>query len=152
MFGEARLNNEESVYKASLLLVEHFQYCIARDGKGIHSRIFSYILHPEVDFVAVGQSKEVIDGAEAHPEHIVPCATLISESFRLIKENVPKEKIAKLLAKHWKIVYISKDQASYLDTKKGLNMKFKMPNDWCFETGDTFARLKLADIQIFPLT
>jgi hypothetical protein len=148
----AKLNNEESVYNASLLLVEHFKYCIARNGKGIHSRVFSHILHPEEDFVAVGRSKEVIDGAKAHPEHVVPCATLISESFRLINENVPREKIAELLAKHWKIAYISKDQASYLDTKKGLNMQFKMPKDWCFETGDTYARLKLANIQLFPLT
>ncbi|NOU20417.1 MAG: hypothetical protein HOO93_01270, partial [Methyloglobulus sp.] len=109
------MNNEESVYNASLLLVEHFKYCIARNGKGIHSRVFSHILHPEEDFVAVGRSKEVIDGAKAHPEHVVPCATLISESFRLINENVPRERIAELLAKHWKIAYISKDQASYLD-------------------------------------
>lgn len=145
------MNNEESVLKAALLLVQHFEYCIQRGGNGNHSRIFSYILHPEKDYVAVGRSQEVIDSAKPHPEHVVPCATLIEESMRLIKEGMPKQEIAELIAKHWKIVYISKDQASYLDTKKGINMKYKMPDGWNFETGDTYARLKLANIDVLPL-
>jgi len=107
----ATMNNDESVFKASLLLVEHFTHCIARNGRGINSRVFSHILHPEGSFVAVGRSKDVIDGAEAHPEHVVPCAVLISESMRLIGECFPNEQIATLLAKHWKIAYISKEQA-----------------------------------------
>jgi len=146
------MNNEESVYRTSLLLVEHFNNCIQRSGKGIHTRIFSHILHPEQEFVAIGCSKEVIDGAKAYPEHVVPCATLINESFRLIEDGMAKEDIAKLLAKHWKIVYISKVQATYLDTKKGLNLKYKMPEGWTFETGDTFARMKLAKIEVLPLS
>ena len=142
---------EESIYKTSLLLVEHFSYCIQREGRGIHSRIFSHILHPEEEFVAIGQSQEVINGAPAHPEHVVPCATLISESFRLLNEGMPKEDIAKLLSKHWKIVYISKEQANYLDTKKGLNLQHKMPVGWQFETGDSFERLNIAKIEVLPL-
>lgn len=145
------MNSEESVYKTSLLLIDHFEYCIKRGGKGIHSRIFSHILHPEEDFVAVGRSQQVIDGAPSYPEHVVPCATLISESFRLIGDGLPKNEIAKLLAQHWRIVYISKEQAKYLDTKKGLNLKYKMPKGWNFETGSSFARLDLAEIKILPL-
>ena len=145
------MSPEESIYKTSLLLVEHFSYCIERGGKGIHSRIFSHMLHPEKDFIAVGQSKEVLEGAPVHPEHVVPCSTLISESFRLLKERTPKEEIAKLLSKHWKIVYISKEQANFLDTKMGLSLKHKMPEGWQFETGDSFARLKLAKIEVLPL-
>ena len=145
------MDKKESVYKTSLLLVEHFSYCAQRDGKGIHSRIFSYILHPEEEFVAIGQSQEVINGAKPYPEHVVPCATLINESFRLLDEGIPKREIAELLAKHWKIVFISKEQANYLDSKDGLNLKNKMPEDWKFESGDTLARLKLANIQVLPL-
>lgn len=122
-----------------------------RGKAGQHTRLFNYILHPEEEFVAVGRSQEVIDGAPPHPEHVVPCSKLVTESFRLIEEGIPKDKIAELLAKHWKIVYVSKSQAKYLDTKEGLNLKYKMPNGWCFEAGDTYARLKLANIEIYPL-
>ena len=133
------------------LLVEHFSCCAQRDGKGIHSRIFSYILHPEEEFVAIGQSQEVINGANPYPEHVVPCATLIKESFRLLDEGMPKREIAELLAKHWKNVFISKKQANYLDSKDRLNLKNRMPEDWKFEFGDTFARLQLANIQVLPI-
>jgi hypothetical protein len=145
------MDKQESIYRTALLLVEHFNYCILRNRKGIHSRIFSHILHPEEEFVAIGQSQDVIDGAKPYPEHVVPCATLINKSFRLIKEGLPKEEIANLITKHWKIVYISKDQADYLDTKKGLNLKYKMPDGWNFETGNTYARLELANIEVLPL-
>lgn len=146
------MDNAESVYRAALLLVEHFKDCMEREGKGIHSRVFTHFLHPEKDFVAAGQSQSVIDGESIHPEHVVPCAVLISETCRLIKENMPKSKIAELLAKHWKVAYISKNQANYLDSKDGLNLKHRMPDGWKFETGDTFARLKLAKIDLLPIS
>lgn len=141
----------ESVFKASLLLVEHFGDCLRRGGKGIHSRVFSHILHPEKDFVFAGASQAVIDGEKIHPEHVVPCAVLISETCRLINEGMPNDEIAKLLSKHWRVAYISKKQADYLDTKNGLNLKNSMPPDWKFETGDTFARLELAKIQLLQI-
>jgi len=145
------MNNEETVHKTSLLLIEHFRDCMARENRGIHSRIFSHILNPEKHFITVGQSQEVIDGKDPHPEHLVPCATLIEESCRLIKEGMPDAMIADLLTKHWKIANISKEQAKYLDTKKGLNLQYSMPDDWSFETGDTYARLKLAKIELLPI-
>jgi len=144
------LTKEEFTYQTSLILIEHFTNCIQHDSKGFNTRIFSHILHPAHEFVAIGNSKEVVEGANPYPEHVVPCATLINESVRLIKEGKDKEYIARLLTKHWKIVYISKEQANYLDTKKGLNLQYKMPEGWNFETGDTYARLKLANIEVFP--
>ncbi|WP_114416167.1 hypothetical protein [Marinospirillum perlucidum] len=142
------MDKEESVYRASILLVKHFQDCLEREGLGLHSRIFNFILHPEFYFVGVGESQEVIDGEPAHPEHIVPCAVLIEESCKLIKQGVSTEKIAGLLSKHWKIGMISKRQASYIDSKCGLGLKNKMPEDWSFETGNTYERLKLANIEL----
>jgi hypothetical protein len=145
------MKSEEFIYKTCLLLVEHFHHCLQNGLRGQNTRIFSYILHPEKEYVAIGRSQEVINGALSHPEHVVPCKKLITETFRLINKGMPKEEIAELLAKHWKIVYISKEQAAYLDRKEGLNLKHDMPTDWCFESGDTFARLRLANIDIFPL-
>lgn len=145
------MTKDESVYNASLLLVEHFSHCQARDGRGRHSRVFSYFLHPEVSFVGVGRSKKVAEGAKPYPEHVVPCTTLIDESARLLSSGMPKEQIARLLAKHWKIALLSKEEATYLDAKDGLNLKSSMPKEWSFENGDTFARLKLANIELLPL-
>ena len=145
------MDKEKEVYKTALLLVEHFSHCNQRGGLGLHSRIFSYMLHPEEEFVAAGQSQAVIDGANHHLEHVVPCAVLISEVNRLINKGMPKEEIAELLTKHWKIVIISKEEAGHLDGKEGLNLKTKMPEGWQFETGDTFRRLELAKINILPL-
>ena len=144
---------QDVVNKTSLMLVQHIRDCAKSGefGRGVHSRIFSIILHPEKKFVAVGQSQEVIDGADIHPEHVVPCAVMIAEARKLIEDNVSDEDVAKLISRHWKIVYISKNQANYLDSKKGLNMKSAMPDGWCFMTGDSFARLREANIEIFPL-
>ena len=149
------MNKQESVYKTSLVLVEHFLNYIEQKKLGVHlgvhSRILSYILHPEVEFVTVGRSQKVADGAISHPEHIVPCSIIIWESIRLLEEGKSKEEVAKLIAKHWKIVLISKDEANFIDTKKGLNLKSSMPDNWNFETGDSFERLNLAGIQVLPL-
>jgi hypothetical protein len=146
------MDKNESVYRASLLLVRHFKACLECDGKGLHSRVFTYFLHPEVHFVGVGQSQEVIDGEPAHPEHVVPCAVLINESCRLIKRGVLEAEIARLMSKHWKIAFISKKQATYLDSTDGLNLKHTMPDGWCFESGDTYERLNRAGIELLPLT
>lgn len=86
------MNAQESVYQASVVLVQHFSSCIKRKKAGIpsgvHSRILSHILHPEAEFVAVGRSQAVVNGATPYPEHIVPCSTIIWESIRLLeKEN-----------------------------------------------------------------
>lgn len=145
------MDNNESVYRASLLLVKHFRDCIERNGKGFHSRVFSHFLHPEIDFIGAGKSQEVIDGEPAHLEHIVPCSVLYKESCRLITGSMPEDKVAQLLAKHWKVAYISKKQASQLDSKSGLDLKHRMPDGWCFESGDTYERLNLAKIELLPL-
>ncbi len=144
------MEKSESTFRASLLLVKHFKDCIER-GNGFHSRIFTYFLHPEADFVGVGQSQDVIDGEPIHPEHVVPCAVLIEETCRLIALEKPEEYIARLLSKHWKIVFISKNEAMHLDSKHGLNMKHRMPDGWDFESGNTYERLNIAKINLLPL-
>lgn len=145
------MSNEDFVYKTALVLLSHLKNCIESGNEGIHSRLFSHILHPEKNYILCGQSQEVIDNAPIHPEHVVPCAVLRDESFRLLKEGKDLNLIASLLTKHWKLAYISKDQASFLDSKDKLNLKYTMPEGWCFEHGDTFARLEKAGIKLLPL-
>jgi hypothetical protein len=145
------MNLEQEVYKTALLLVEHFSHFEQRrkidlDYTGRHTRLFQNILHPEWYFVGYGKTKETLTDNEMYPEHVVPCTVLMDECERLIADGMAYEEIAKLLVKHWKIVYITYAQAKSLDTRSGINLKSKMPEGWRFETGDTFARLKLANI------
>lgn len=149
------INKKESIYQTSLVLVEHFLNYIEQKKAGVrlgvHSRILSHILHPEAEFVAVGKSQAVVNGATPHPEHIVPCSTIIWESIRLLEEGKSKHYVAELITKHWKIVLISDSERIFIDTKKGLNLKSNMPKNWNFETDDSFARLDLAGIKVLPL-
>jgi hypothetical protein len=148
-------SKEGLVYRTCVLLVQHFRNLIeARAGGfncGFHSRIFQHMLHREFDFVGIGQSAEVTNESGFHPEHVVPCAVLISETCRLIEENgLSDTEIAKLLQKHWKIARITKEQARQMDV--GLGYKSEMPSGWCFEFGETLARLDAARITLLPIS
>lgn len=142
---------KQFVYDTALVCVQHLKnvqkyHQKSGEGGGMHSKFMERLLHPEEIFILCGQSQEVIDGKPSHPEHIVPCAVLRDETLRLLGAGKDIEYIAKLFAKHWKIAYISKDEAKKLDGKLGL--KSKMPESWCFEKGDTFARLEVAGIKL----
>jgi len=138
-------SNSEIVLKTCRLLVSHFRHCLEY-GRGFHSRLFEHMLHPEIQFVFVGKSVSISKDTPTHPEHVVPCAFMINECTRLIKEGVSDELIASLLEKHWKLALISKEEQRRLDCELGL--KSTMPLGWRFEDGDTFARLKLANIEL----
>ena len=137
------------VYETCLLLVAHFRNLIqlSKNGFGFNTRIFSHVLHPEKEFVYAGQSENVTPETPTHPEHVVPCAVLITECQRLIKAGTHSDQqIAELLKKHWKVATITQEERQILDDKSKLDYKSKMPNKWTFETGNTFARLQEAKI------
>ena len=141
------MNKEELVYRTCIVLVRHFINLTEYGSGGFHTRIFQHILHPEYEFVGAGKSKEVISGSAAYPEHVVPCAVLIRETRQLIDmKEYAVEEIARLLQKNWKVVMITPEQAQYIDHKLGY--KSSMPDGWDFKTGDTFVRLKAANIRI----
>ncbi len=144
-------SKQEIVQETCLLLVRHFRNLIeaGNDVHGFHTRLFSHMLHPERIFVYAGQSVNVQPGMPTHPEHVVPCAKLISECKRLIKERSRSDdEIAAMLHKHWKLADITKGEQFKLDRELGL--KSDMPPGWTFESGDTFARFTLAGIKLQP--
>jgi hypothetical protein len=107
------------------------------------------MLHPECEFVFAGISTKVGTDTPTHPEHVVPCAMLVTECQRLIKEGkCSNQEIARLLQKHWRVAIITKDEQKRLDSD--LKLKSKMPPGWRFENGDTFARLTIAKIELVP--
>ncbi len=140
---------EQIVHRTCLIIVRHIRNHVEEGRGGIHTRLFSHILHPEVEYVYAGRSPEVVVDSDIHPEHVVPCSVLVDETRRLIiedKANVKEIEIAQLLQRHWKIAFITKKQAHDIDVRLGY--KSNMPLGWCFETGDTFERLKLARIKV----
>ncbi len=142
-------NAPDVVYATCILLVAHFRNLIqlSKNGLGFHTRIFSHMLHPEKEFIYAGQSEKVTTETPTHPEHVVPCAVLVTECQRLIKAGTHSdEEIAVLLKKHWKIATITQEERQFLDGKSNLGYKSKMPINWTFETGNTFARLEEAKI------
>lgn len=143
-------NGVDVVYETCLLLVTHFRNLVfhGRDI-GFHTRLFSHMLHPERDFVFAGKSTKVGTNTPIHPEHVVPCAILVTECQRLIKEGRYSDpEIARLLQKHWRVATITKDEQKHLDFD--LKLKSKMPDGWTFENGDTFARFTVAKIELMP--
>lgn len=137
--------NPNIVQKTCCLLISHFRNLVEHGGFGFHTRLFSHMLHPEHRFVFAGESQAVTEGTSRHPEHVVPCAKLITECQRLIREgSLSDEEIASLLSKHWKVATITKEEQRLLDYELGL--KSDMPSGWRFEDGDTFARFSLAGI------
>ncbi len=132
------------VLKTCTLLVAHFRHLLEHGGAGFHTRLFSHMLHPEARFVFAGKSIAAQPGVPIHPEHVVPCAVLISECKRMIQEGAPDAQIAPLLAKHWKLATITKKEQQALDYQWGY--KSRMPPGWRFEDGDTFARFHAASI------
>jgi hypothetical protein len=147
-YSMATFTKDEIVYRTCQVLVRLFRNNYEEDERGcIHTRLFSHILHPETDYVLLGYTEEARLDPKPHLEHVVPCATLVTEVCRLIKEGLlPDDQIASLLQKHWKVAYLSQQQAHCLD--HGLRYKYSMPDGWNFEEGDTYARLIKASIRL----
>ena len=132
------------LFRTCQLLVKFFRN-LEEEGRGAHTRIFNYILHPEKDYVYHGTSVAAKDLPNPYPEHAVPCAILRNECHRLIRERkLGDDEIANLLMKHWKIVGITKEEQGIIDSIH----KSDMPEGWSFETGDTFARFNHKDVNI----
>ena len=144
-------SNDVIVFRTCLLLVKFFRNH-QEEGRGAHSRIFNYILHPEKEYVSYGISESAENTQSHHPEHAVPCAVMRDECFKLIQHNnLGDGEIAALLMKHWKIVTITKEEQKILDAEYKSTMPEESDNSkWCFETGDTFARFTKKGIKITP--
>jgi hypothetical protein len=110
------------------------------EGRGAHTRIFD-ILIPDF-YIEIGESKS----GRGHREHVVPCVYIRNLANRMYSEGAAISDVASMLNRLLAIVHITKDEAKTLD--KHLKLKTKMPDNWCPESGDIKARLKMAGIEI----
>jgi hypothetical protein len=137
---------EALITRTCHLVVAHLRNVDQHGGKGLHTRLFSHLLHPEEDFVFAGRSIRLQPGMPSRLEHVVPCAVMLRECRRLIGEGSADEAIALLLASHWRVARITLDEQQRLD--KALRLKSTMPAGWRFESGATLARFTAAGITL----
>ena len=142
---------EDTVLKTCILIVQHFKQ---RLEAHTHTRIFSHILHPEIEYIYEGQSEKVKQEA-VRIEHVVPCKVLTIETKKLIREAKYSDlEIAEFLRKNWRVAKITKEEARLLDNSPknksypGLGLRSSMPDGWCFLKDDPLARLKKANITL----
>lgn len=104
------------------------------------TRIFEHVIPDE--WLVCGRSTN----GGGYREHVVPCALIRDHSIRMYQEGKLLEDVVEMIDKYLAIVLISDQERDILDNKFGL--KTTMPDGWSFESGDLFARLSLAGIEI----
>ncbi len=93
------------------------------------------------ELVAVGRSQ---DDASCR-EHVIPRLVICNRAEEMLKEGTDIAEVARFIAEHLKIVYLTQDQCDLLNKKKHFNLRQRMPNGWRFGH-DHFARLREAEI------
>ena len=104
------------------------------------TRLFGPPLVPD-ELVAVGRSQ---DDACCR-EHVVPRLIICNRAEEMLKSGVETIEVARFIAEHLKIVYLTQKQCDLLNKKKNYNLRQKMPEGWEFGQ-DHYARLHAAQI------
>lgn len=94
------------------------------------------------DYVIIGES---LAGKE-YREHVVPRNIICNGCHRMFETGSRIDEVAESIRKHLKIIWISKFEQQRLDQSDQLNLRQRMPPGWEYCNGDTFARLKFANI------
>jgi hypothetical protein len=136
-------------FERAAWVLRHFweeqQDDVKREAR-VHTRLFDPLISNGL--ISVGRS---VNGG-GHVEHLVPCALLRDQAFRIFWKakdqnqdvSSAERTVADMLEKYLRIAYIAPFEARRLDHELGL--KTTMPKRWGFETGSVFARLDEAKI------
>jgi len=95
------------------------------------------------DVVIIGSSKL---GAETK-EHIIPRKVIVDKCHQMFRNGQDDSAAKTLIQENVRIIYISKKEAQTLNNSDQLNLRQCMPSGWTFETGDKYARIKMAGIE-----
>lgn len=94
------------------------------------------------DVVTVGRS---VKGAEVK-EHIIPRKVIVEKCHEIFHDGGNADDAERILLDCVRILRLSKSEAERLNRSDSLNLRQSMPDGWCFENGDKFARIKMAGI------
>lgn len=90
--------------------------------------------------ITVGQSRKGAD----HREHVVPRVFICHECHKLFSANCSINEVAQFIAKHLRVVKISREEQIHLD--HNLKLRETMPIDWTVGD-DVYARLREANVE-----
>lgn len=107
------------------------------------TRLLNPPLIPD-EYVLIGRSNK---GGEFR-EHMVPRRVICAHCHEMFRLGKSIEEVAQYIRSRLFIVKISKCERDMLDKSSGLNLRQRMPSDWCPVTGDVRARLLKANIEI----
>lgn len=135
--------SEEAAYMQALCRAVRYLDKRLHDGFGPHSRCFDYFV--PMRLIPQGDG---LEGDPTYCEHVVPCVLLCAEATRMLRGGIDIEEVAAWLAPYLRIVWIDPRLADRMDHE--LKLKTKMPKEWSFGQGCTYARLHAADILFTP--
>ena len=113
-----------------------------------HSRLVDDPIIPN-DLVIVGRSNALPAGANGRREHVVPCRYVVEACHTMLSAGASDAELAELIREQIKIVLVTPEESSRLDTRAGTNARQHMPKGWV-RGGDPFARLSDAGIAWTP--
>ncbi|MFM0061387.1 DNA translocase FtsK [Paraburkholderia phytofirmans] len=141
------VSDAETIIQRSFVRLVRYLLQTRLASEGAHSRCFEYYLAAE--HVPTGYGKN----GGMHPEHVVPCAFLRDRCIARLAQGASVKEVARDIRPFLVIVMITESECTYLDNGPGcggLGLKDTMPANWDFETGDIFARLRVAGIAFDP--
>lgn len=130
-------NSLEKKQRAIKRLAEIF-YDHWEEGRVGSTRIFEHIIPDE--WLIRGQSLS----KGTYREHTVPCVLIRDQCIAMYRDNKTIDDVARMIERNLAIILISTEERKKIDHELGL--KTTMPKDWCFFSGDPFARIILAGI------
>ena len=96
------------------------------------------------EFVIVGESA----AGRENREHVIPRNIICYRCHEMFSAGSSTEAVAAFIRRYLQIVHISKEEQQRLDSGKELNLRQRMPDGWSFESGNLYARLEAAKIEV----
>lgn len=110
------------------------------DRNSTDTRLFGPPLVSD-ELVAVGRSKN----DACCREHVIPRLVICNRAEAMLRSGAGTTEVARFIAEHLKIIYLTQDECDQLNKKKYFNLRQRMPKGWEFGQ-DQFARLQEAEI------
>lgn len=136
---QQRFSREELLLRACERVAYVMRGMLEEKGS-TDTRLFGPPLIPD-ELVAVGRSQD----DACYREHVIPRLVICDHAENMLKHGAELSAVARFIAEHLKIVYLTKRQCELLNSKQHFNLRQRMPTGWSFGH-DPFARLQTAGI------
>ena len=95
------------------------------------------------EFVVHGRSRS---GGSVR-EHVIPRRVICNQCHEMLEAGATDDQIATYIQQRLFIVYVSEEERDRLDKGSNLNLRQRMPEGWCPNSGHPMERLRSAGIE-----